>query len=178
MPSEKKVRQVEELEGLLRGARIAIGTSYAGLTVTQQAEMRRRLRSAGIRYRVVKNSLAAIAARNVGREGFSRILAGPTGLAVSDKDEIATAKAVTEFIRASRLPITITGAVTDGRVLSAPEVETLGTLPPREVLVAQAVGLIQSPLLRLVSVLNGQVQSILVLLQSRAEQLRSQQGGS
>jgi large subunit ribosomal protein L10 len=178
MPAVKKVEEVQRLEELLAGSSGAIGLDYRGLTVAQAEELRRALRAAGGRYRVVKNNLASIAAANVGNQGFVDLLQGPTGVIFFEGDLVSQAKALTEHLRSTRLQLPITGAVTDGRFFTPTEVEQIATLPSREQLQAQVLGLLQAPARGLLSVLSGHLRGLVYVLQRRKEQLEQAQGGA
>jgi large subunit ribosomal protein L10 len=138
-------------------------------------KLRRKLKEAGVEYRVVKNNLAAIAAKNVGKEGLKDLLVGPSAVAFSSTDEVAPAKVLAEFIRTTKPPLTIRGGLLQTRVLSVADVAALAAMPPREVLVARVVGQMKSPLYSLVTVLNGNLAGLTRVLQARKQQL---EGGS
>ncbi|HWO93252.1 MAG TPA: 50S ribosomal protein L10 [Dehalococcoidia bacterium] len=176
MPTAKKVQQVEELRDLVSRATIAISTDYRGLTVSQLQALRRRLRDAGVEIHVVKNTLAHRAATEAGREGLSQIIEGPTALAIGFDDVVAPAKALTEFVRQSRLTVPIRGAYTDGQVLSSADVADLASAPPREELLARIAGGLQSPLVNLMALLSATVRELAGLIDARAGQLEGSEG--
>lgn len=171
MPTAKKEQTVAQLQDRLARCTIAIATNYRGLSVPELTELRRRLREVGAEYQVVKNTLARIAAERCGKPELVNILQGPTGIALGYDDAVVPARAVVEYIRTTRRPLAIVGALIDGRVLAAQEVTALSTLPPREYLLAQVVGGLQSPLTKLVFVLSAHLRGLLTVLQGRIEQL-------
>ena len=171
MPTERKKEIIGELTTILERCAIAITTDYRGLSVAQITELRNRLRQLGVEYRVVKNTLARFAAEQAGKEGLIGIMEGPTAIAFSYDDVVQPAKALSDYVRTSRTPLTIKGALLDRRVLSAEEVQTLSTLPAREVLVANLLSAMQGPIFALVRVLNANPQGLAVLLQARMKQL-------
>lgn len=173
MPTPKKVETVGQLKELLQKATLAIAADYRGLTVADMTALRRRLREAGVEFHVVKNTLARLAAQRAGRPAFTQLLSGPTALAVGFGDQVEVAKTLTEYLRTSRLNVTVRGAVLDSRVLNPEEVHALAVLPPREVILGQVVGGIQAPLVGLVSVLNGLLGSLARVLDARAKQLEN-----
>ena len=126
MPTEKKENQVRIVQDKLDRAAIAITTEFRGVTVTQMAELRRQLRAKGVEYLVVKNALASIAADNVGKEGLRGVLKGPTAIAFGYEDVVDPAKVLTDHIRASRVNVTISGAVMGSEVLDAQDVQLFG----------------------------------------------------
>ncbi len=173
MPTPKKVEQVEEITALLRESQLSILTDYRGLTVADLQRLRSQLRPHDAGIRVVKNSLAAIAADNVGLGELRPSLTGPTALVTSTADPVAPSKVISDFAKATRI-LEIKLAVLEGQIISADEIENLAGLPSREVLLARVVGGVQAPIAGLVGVLSGTIRSLAYVLQSRADQL---QGG-
>lgn len=158
---QARVEKVERLKEKLREAKGFILTDYRGLTVAEISELRRALRKAAVEYRVVKNSLAQLAAREVGMQGLERYLEGPTAVAFTAEDPVATAKMLATFSK--RAPILqIKAGLVDGRVLPREEVLALAELPPREVMLARMVGLMVAPLQGLASVLSGSLRGFVI----------------
>ena len=171
MPREDKVKEVEDLAALLGNAAMAVSTGYQGLTVPQMADLRRQLREVGVQYRVVKNTLLRLAARRAGREQLLTIVEGPTAIAFSGADVLASVRVLDAYLRSGRTTLTVRGAFVDGRVLGRDETLAIASLPPREVLLAQALGMIQAPLARLVGVLQANLQGLVGVLEARRRQL-------
>jgi large subunit ribosomal protein L10 len=174
LPTPKKVQEVEEITELLKASNLTILTDYRGLTVSDLQGLRSQLRPVDAGIRVVKNSLAAIAADNVGLADLRASLTGPTAIVTSGSDPVAPSKVISDFARVSRI-LQVKMAVLEGQLIPAEAIENLASLPPREVLLARVVGGVQSPLAGLVGVLSGTIRSLAYVLQSRADQL--QQGG-
>lgn len=170
MPTPKKVEEVQEITALLRQSQLAILTDYRGLTVADVQNLRRQLRPHQATFRVVKNTLASIAADNAGMGGLKPLLEGPTALVTAGEDVVAPAKVVNDFVRTSRI-LRIKGALLEGQVIPAGEIENLANLPPREVLLGRVVGGMQAPLYGLVGVLAGTIRQLGYVLNARAEQL-------
>ena len=123
MPTPRKVAMLAEIKDRMGGPRSAISADYRGLSVAQITELRRALRPANVEVKVVKNTLAAMAAEQAGRPEMAQILEGPTALAIGFGDPIAPVKALTEHLRARRLQLTIHGGWLEGKVLTQREVE-------------------------------------------------------
>src|SRR5687767_2759431 len=102
MPTVKKQEMVADLTALLRDSSSAIVTDYRGLTVSDIAAVRRSLRDRGITYRVIKNRLARIAARDAGLAELDSLLEGPSALAVGRVDEVVLARSFLEAVRPYR----------------------------------------------------------------------------
>jgi large subunit ribosomal protein L10 len=153
MKQEEKVASVEELVGDFGVATVTVVVDYRGLSAGEFDDVRRAVRAAGGRCRVAKNRLAKRAIAGTPYALLAPLLQGPTALIIGFKDPIAVAKAAVKL--ADTLPkLEIRGAVLDGATLPAAEVKALADLPPREVILAQLLGLLQTPATRLVRVLN------------------------
>ena len=166
----RKRETVERLRTVLSRATTAVVTDYRGLTVKQLEDLRRRLRSEGIDYVVVKNTLARRAAAEAGVEGFARVLVGPVGLAVGYGDLSAPARILAEYYRANRVLPMVAGLV-EGQVLDQAAVRTLAELPSREVLLGQLAGTLQSPLTGLAGALSSILSNFAATLDAYREQL-------
>jgi len=161
MPSQKKVDLVQDLKDRFLRSTIVIGTGFIGLDVNTISKLRRSLRDNGIEYRVVKNNLASIAAHDSGHPQIAEVLNGPTGLLLGYDDPVQSAKALEEYIRTTRVPLTVIGAVLDGRVLSSQDVTALAALPPKPELIANIAGQLINVVQQLGRALVGPSQHLL-----------------
>ncbi len=171
MTTQRKSQLVERTAELLRGSKFVVATDYRGLTVSQISELRRQLRNIGTEYHVVKNTLAKFAAENVGKTELSQLLTGPTALACGQDNVSELAKALLDYIRASKATVSIKGALIDGRLLSVDEVRSLAALPPIEVLRARLLGVLLSPIFSLQNVLTANLRGLSTVLNARIQQL-------
>ncbi|MFH1140858.1 MAG: 50S ribosomal protein L10 [Chloroflexota bacterium] len=171
MPSSKKVQEVEELKEKLSRSTVAIATGFSGTHGSTMTELRRHLRSQGIEYRVVKNTLMERAAEAAGHPEVKEVLEGPTGLVFGYGDPIQQVKVLVDYIRSNRLPVAVRAAVLEGRVYRDQQLTALMTIPSREVLAGQLVGQLAGPLVRLVTALNAPVRGLASVLQQRVAQL-------
>lgn len=174
MPTPRKVRMVAELRDQISRAQVALAADYRGLTVAQLTKLRRALRPTGAELHVMKNTLAAIAADEAGRPEFKQLLQGPTAIAFGFGDPIAPVKALLDTLRAERLQVPVLGGWLEGRILDAKDVESLATLPPREQLVANVVGKLQSPMYTFAGLLQATVRNFAGLVDARIHQLEEQ----
>jgi large subunit ribosomal protein L10 len=165
---EQKERVVERLTAQMRDAPAMIVADYRGLTVTQVAEVRSSLREAGATFHVAKNTLAKRAAEQAERPDLVELLVGPTAIAFVAEDPAAAAKKLSELARQTRV-LEVRGAIMDGQKLTADEVRRLGELPPKDVLQAQVVGAIASPLQGAYNVLAAPLREFLVVLDQYIE---------
>ncbi len=158
MPSpailESKKAVVASLAAELRKAKTLVVADPRGLTVEQDTAMRTAFRKSGMTYKVVKNTLAAIAARDTGLDGLSAYLAGPSAIGYSETDVVLPAKLMKEYADKFE-KFNLKGGAMEGRILSLEDVLALAATPPREELLARVVGGLMSPIAGLVLLLSA-----------------------
>lgn len=170
----EKQATVVELAQVLGGVKGAVLINYRGLTVAQDTKLRRKFREAGVEYKVVKNTLTRIAAKEVGISGMDQYLEGPTAMASSSTDPVAPAKVISEFIKESKLQnIEIKAGLVEGKVIDANGVKALANLPPRDVLIAQVLAGFQAPIVGIVTVLQGTIRNAVGVLEAIRKQKES-----
>ena len=175
MPTQAKVDAVNTLAEKFENSEIVITTNYAGLPVGDMTELRRALREAGIEYRIVKNTLAYLAADQAGRPAIKDAINGPTGIAFGYGEPTEPAKALSSFIRTNRSALTIQGGELDGRALSSEDVQRLADMPTRDELVATLLMRMNSPISGLVTVLNGPLAGLARVLQGHIDSVQGQE---
>lgn len=173
MKKEQKSQEVTELTEKLRRAKVAVLTDYRGLTVTQLHELRGKLRAQDIEYRVVKNTLARKAADEAGHGVLSESLKGPMALAIGYDDLSAPSKLIQDFTKATKLKLDILGGLVEGRMFDSDQVKKLADLPSREVLLAQLLGTLQSPIAQLVGTIEAPVQQLVGVLNAYKQKLEA-----
>jgi large subunit ribosomal protein L10 len=171
MPTEKKVKVVDSLEQLFSKCTIGIMTDYRGLTAAEMNELRRRLREAGVEYRVVKNTLARLAARKAGREELASFFDGPVAIAFGYGDILQPARVLARYIQEAKSVMSIKGGFLPEELLTSEEVMTLSAIPSREALIARILAEVQRPMVALVSYLSAPMQGLTGVLQARIQQL-------
>lgn len=145
MARPEKVQAVTDIREGLEGAEAVFLTEYRGLSVSAVQDLRKTLRDSGAEYKVVKMTLAKLAAGDAGIEGLDEYLAGPTALAFAKSDPVATAKALKDFSRDHEVFVLKAGYLS-GNILSPEEVSRLAEIEPREVLLAKIAGAAKAPL--------------------------------
>jgi len=163
MLKSQKAAVIEELEAEIRDATALIVADYRGLSVGAISNVRNGLRPLDATLRVSKNTLARIAAERAGSEGLVDLLTGPTAIAFCKGDPAAVAKKLSDVARETRI-LRLKGAVVEGQALDEAGVRRLATLPPREALQAQVVGVLAAPLQGLVSLLSAAPREFVVVL--------------
>jgi large subunit ribosomal protein L10 len=161
---EQKAEQVELLAEKLKNAKVAVLTDYRGLTVSQIQDLRAKLRTGAVEYRVVKNTLARRAADAAGVAALQSELEGPVAIAFGYEDLAAPSKLINEWVRTTRLKLDVKGGLVEGRVFSPDQVKQLADLPSRETLIAQLLGTLQSPVGQLVAIMESPLQQLLGVL--------------
>ena len=154
MSKTERQTQVAALTDRLKDSKNIYVTDFTGLSVGKITELRRKLRAAGARYVVVKNTLAqrALAANEI-RE-LDDHLAGPTGLVLAGADPLAAAKVLGEFAKENHKPKVRIGLV-DGKAVNPAYVKRLGELPGREALLGQFAGCLNGVLYQMVGALEA-----------------------
>jgi large subunit ribosomal protein L10 len=149
-----KVAAVEDVKERLTSSNATLLTNYRGLTVSELAELRAELRKANASYRVAKNTLTLIAARDAGMDGLEELLTGPTALVFCDDDPVGPAKALKAFAK-DHPELEFKGGYLDGAVLDAAEALGLADLASREELLARLAGLMYGALANTARLLNA-----------------------
>ena len=168
MPKPEKVATVEALRELFASARGIYLTDFRGLDVAAMTELRRRLKASGSGYRVVRNTLARLAAEQAGLPKLAEAFQGPTGVAFTlSEDGVAPARVLRDFVK-DFPELTIKTAFVEGRDFPPERVSDLAALPPREELVAKALGGIRAPLAGLIWTLSGVLYRLVVVLDAIA----------
>ncbi len=160
---------VAELKEKLTETKGAVLADYRGLTVSQDTKLRRKLREAGVEYRVVKNTMLRLAAHDIELQGLDPYLEGPSAIAMSAVDPVAPAKIIAEFAKEFKA-LEIKAGLVEGKVIDAAGVKALANLPPREVLIAKMLGSMQSPISGLANVLQGTIRNVVYALDAVRKQ--------
>lgn len=174
MKKANKVDTVERLRESIAAQKGAVVAENLGLTVAEVTRLRKALREADAEFRVVKNTLIRLASRDTGFEKLSDAFIGPTAVGFARKDPVALARAMKEFA-VGNPKFRLKGGYLDGRVLSAKEIEALADLSSRDVLLAQLVGALASPLRRLARAMSDPSRKMVYALHSIHEKKSGQQ---
>ena len=161
----KKDSEVKALEEKFRAAKSAILTDFRGLNVAEMTALRNLLRKSNIEYRVIKNRLAKIAIKNTSLAELDSLLSGPNGMSLGYDDPVSASRLLSQFLR-STSNLSIKGGVIEGKLYKKEEILAIAELPSREVLIAQVVSGMASPLGRFVQVLSGPIRQFVGTLEA------------
>lgn len=171
MPTkEQKVQFVSEIKEKMQDAQVIILAEYRGITVDKITDLRSRLRNAGCEMKVAKNTLAKLAAKDVGIEGLDPYLTGPTVMTFSKEDPVAAAKVLSEFAKEIKKGLDIKGGVLEGKIVDKDQIKALADLPSREVLLAKVLGGMQAPMYGFASVLSANLRNLVYVLDAIRKQ--------
>jgi len=174
MAREKKTQSIDSLQEIFSKCSIGILTDYRGLSTAEMSELRRKLRESDVGYRVVKNTLAEFAAKRAGMDELADSFAGPVAVAFGYGEISEPARVLADYIRTSKSTLSIKGGFLGDRLLASGDVETLSTLPSREVLISQVMAGIQSPIVALAGLLVAPIRGVMGVLQARIQQLEGE----
>jgi large subunit ribosomal protein L10 len=164
-----KAEELAELAATVGKASHAFLIDYKGITVPAITELRRQVRGTGSEYVVVKNTLALRALQGAPLGQLSQHFTGMTAVAYSQSDIVALAKVLHTFGKTNP-NVKVKAALLDGKPVAAKELETLANLPSRTELVGKLLGLMQSPIRRLVTVLAAPHRNVAATLAAVAQQ--------
>ncbi|MGL5243744.1 MAG: 50S ribosomal protein L10 [Sarcina sp.] len=149
-----KEAKVAEIKEKLEKAQSVILASYQGLTVEQDTKLRKNLREAGVEYKVYKNTLVTLAAKELGHEGIVPFLEGPVSIAFGYEDATAAARILNDFAKENK-KLELKAGIVDGEIFDAEKVKQLASIPSREVLLAQLLGSFKAPLSNFAYLVNA-----------------------
>ncbi len=160
MERQKKEQVVEELGAKLKGLNYMFLSEYSGMSVAQLTKLRRELRGVDVEFSVVKNSLLRIASTGTPAEVLKDQFTGPNAIICINKDPTSAAKVIAGLSK--EMPnLKLKAGYLGNRVINAEEILKLATLPSREAMIAQLLGLLQGMPQRLVSVLAGNLNKLM-----------------
>ncbi|HXY07556.1 MAG TPA: 50S ribosomal protein L10 [Terriglobales bacterium] len=165
----KKTEQVEKLGQELKTVSSLIVTTYSKMTVAQDAELRKTLRTSGAKYAVVKNTLAERAAKGTKAEAVLQNLTGVTSIAYTRGDPVTLAKALSRYAK-DNPELTFKAGVVEGRVISIAEIQALATLPSKEEIYSKLLFLMKAPGQQLVGAMQAVGRNLAVVVNQGVEQ--------
>jgi len=172
----KKAEDIQKLKADLEKASSMIVGTFSKLTVAKDYELRKTVRSAGARYRVVKNTLARKASEGTKVAEALKSLKGVTSIAYTEGDPVALAKALSKYVD-DNPEYSFKAGVLEGRVISMNEVKALATMPSKEEIYSKLLFLINAPAQRLVTVMNAVGRDLAVVINQGVEKKKFKESG-
>jgi len=172
----KKAEDIQKLKADLEKASSMIVGTFSKLTVAKDYELRKTVRSAGARYRVVKNTLARKASEGTKVAEALKSLKGVTSIAYTEGDPVALAKALSKYVD-DNPEFSFKAGVLEGRVISMNEVKALATMPSKEEIYSKLLFLINAPAQRLVTVMNAVGRDLAVVINQGVEKKKFKEDG-
>jgi len=166
---QSKEALVEEFAEKLKAAKSAFLADYRGLDVEQANTLRRKLQDVGVEYRVVKNTLLRLAARDTDAACLDEFLSGPTAIALATDDPVAPAKALVAFAKENK-DFELKAGMLDGKLLALDDIKALSALPGREELLAKLLRTMNAPVTNFVGVLAAVPRSFVQVLAAIKDQ--------
>ncbi len=175
MANPRNVASVAQLRELLAGASTFFLVDYQGLSAGELHRLRAQVRGAGGRLLVAKNTLINVVLDEHGVEGLQATLTGPTALVLVGDDLVAPAKALADHAKAHAKDLPVAkGGYLQGTVVGPEALARIATLPSREQLLSQLVGVLQAPLSQLVGVLEAPPQNLVTVFNNYADKLKEE----
>lgn len=150
---ELKKPIVDEIKGYVADAKAAVLVDYRGLTVEQDTELRKKLREAGVVYKVFKNTYLKMAFEGTAYAELDRHLEGPTAVAFGMEDAAAPARILAEFAKTAE-QLELKAGVVEGSYYDEKGIQVIATIPSRDVLISKLLGSLQSPVTNLARVIK------------------------
>ncbi|NEZ46606.1 50S ribosomal protein L10 [Clostridium niameyense] len=140
-----KEAKVQEIQEKMEKATSIIISKYQGLTVEEDTKLRKDLREAGVEYKVYKNTLVTLAAKNLGYdEGYLELLQGPVSIAFGYEDVTIPARVLNDFAKTNK-KLELKGGLINGNLCDVEKVKKIASIPPRDVLIAKLLGSFKAP---------------------------------
>lgn len=170
---EKKEQLVADYVEKLSRSNAVFLTDYRGLTVSEMETLRAKIREAGGGYSIVKNTLAARALEAANLPVPEDMLRGPTAIGLVYEEVPAVAKVLTDFAKDTDI-LQVKGGIMEGNMLSPKQISALASMPPREIVLAQLLGLIQQPGNAVAGVINAAGNKLAATVKAYADRLENE----
>ena len=166
MANQQKIDIVNQAVDGFKNSQGIYFTRYTGMSVPQITELRKAFSNNSVNYKVIKNTLTKIAAKEAGYEGkFDELLENQVAIAFSE-DPVAPARVIKDFLKENEDSIEVLGVFFDGELYDAGKYKQLANLPSKEVLLSKFVSCLNSPMYGLASTLNGSMSKLVFALRS------------
>ncbi len=174
MPRPEKVQAVADIKERIEGSQAVFLAEYAGLSVKDQQELRRSLRESGAEFKVVKMTMARLAAAELDIDTLDELLLGQTGMAFADDDPASAAKVLKDFAK-SHETFVVKGGLLGIEFLTPEKIAELADLDSRDVLLAKIAGVMQAPMANLAGLLAALPRNTANVLSQLLEQKEAEE---
>lgn len=175
---EAKQRDLEALTSSLQTSTSALVVSFSKLTVSKDIEFRNRIREAGAKYQVVKNTLARIAVKGTDFEQATESFKGVTAIAWTDGDPVVLSKAVSKFMKDNVDNYTFKSGVVDGKLVDLTQLTTIANLPSKEELISKLLFVLNAQAQRIVTVINAVPRDLAVVIKQIGDKIPATGGAA
>lgn len=166
---ETKQRDLTALTESLQNSKSAMVVSFTKLTVTKDQEFRNRIREAGAKYQVVKNTLARIAVKDTQYEQATEHFKGVTAIAWTNDDPVVLSKAVSKFMKDNAELYTFKTGVVDGKLVDLKQLQVIASLPSKEELISKLLYVLNAQAQGIVTVINAVPRDLAVVIKQIGE---------
>lgn len=173
MNRKEKQQEIESLKQDFSDANNALLVGFSGLTVEKDTQLRAELRKNNLKYKVVKNTLAKLAAEGTPVAPLKDQFVGPTAITISSTDPVTMAKVLAKFAK-ENAQFTFKAGLVEGRVIDVKDIEAIASLPSKEELISKVMFLINANAQRLATALNGTMRNLAVVLNQIAEKKQAE----
>jgi large subunit ribosomal protein L10 len=163
MLKDRKLKVVKELEDRFKSSSVVVFGEYRGMTVKELDSLRTELEKVNAIFKVVKNTLARIALRNLNIEGFDEMTSGPTSCTFGSGDAIATAKAINDYAALNKL-LVLKGGIVSNKVMTAGELRDLSKTGSVSAIYTKMLGTMQQPIYGMMNALNHPIRALVNVL--------------
>ena len=170
LSKDSKKEILKDLIEKLKESKGVVLTDYQGMNVSQISSLRNELKEKRVEFKIVKNTLLEKASEELNVEDLTKDLIGCTAMAFCSDDGIAPAKLLKEYFKKNKIDLRIKSGLIDGRVFSPEKIIEIASLPSKDVLIAQMINGIKSPLYSLVFILQGPLRGLIYTLEAVKKQ--------
>ena len=166
LSKESKKKIIKDIIEKLRESKGIVLTDYKGMNVSQINSIREGLKEKNVQFRIVKNSLVERASEELNIKGITKDLVGCTAITFSDEDAVTPARLLKEIFKKNKIELRVKSGLVEGNILGPEQIMQIASLPSKEVLIAQVVTGIKSPLYSLVFILQSPLRGLVYTLET------------
>jgi len=170
LSKDSKKEILQDLIAKLKESKGVVLTDYQGMNVSQISSLRNELKEKKVGFKIVKNTLIEKAGEELNVEDLTKDLIGCTAMAFCRDDGIAPARLLKEYFKKNKIDLKIKSGLIEGRVFDSEKIIEIASLPTKDVLIAQMINGVKSPLYSLVFILQGPLRGLIYTLESVKKQ--------